>query len=309
MRWLEHRAVPVSLEESTVRVVEMITDVTAQEESQQRLARANTLALTGELAATVVHEVRNAATSTKLLLQLWAEREPPDSKHGASLSAAMASVARMEVLAENLLRIGRRPDRDWRECDLVQLVRGAVELIRPETYRRNITLVLDSPGDPLPCRADSGMLTAALLNLLLNATQAMTDLPGGRRRQLSISVGSDVLAEDFQDAREYPYGPDFVDHAGDLNSQLRHGSPVVFVEVKDTGAGISTEDRQRVFEPFYTTKPSGTGLGLPITSRILKQHGGTLLLTSEPGVGSCFRVVLPACTDGARYAPPSLPGS
>lgn len=139
-RWFEHIAVPVNVDGSAVRVIEMITDVTERRQAEEQLASAGRLATAGELAAAVAHEVRNAATGTKLFLQRLEERRLLDKSDTRSLEASLASVSRMEALVENLLRLARpaRPERV--PLDAVESLRSAVELVRPEAHRKRVRI-------------------------------------------------------------------------------------------------------------------------------------------------------------------------
>jgi signal transduction histidine kinase len=150
----------------------------------------------------------------------------------------------------------RTPPPDCRLHDLRTLANEALELARGRAEPKSVTLRLDAPADPLPAKVDSDQMLSLLSNLLFNAIDAAP--PGG---EVQVRVGS---------------GP---------------GSTCV-VEVADSGPGI--EPAARLFTPFATTKPTGTGLGLTIASRVARDHGGTLTAANRPEGGACFTLTLPA---------------
>lgn len=260
-RWLEHVAVPVRARDAAVRVVEMVTDVTERRVDEERLARAGRLATAGEIAATVAHEVRNAATTTRLLLQLWREQGGPGPEDLGSIDVALVALQRMEALVENLLRLAS-PRPSFALIDCGALLRQAVDLVRADAHRRRVQLVEDGDGgDAALCHGDAGLLTEAIVNLLLNGIQACDRLPPQAPRQVSARVHVD--------------GPNLV------------------VQIADTGPGISSDAAPRLFEPFFTTRDGGTGLGLPIARRVVEGHGGTLTVDNAPQGGVQAILALP----------------
>ncbi|MBI3186227.1 MAG: PAS domain-containing protein [Myxococcales bacterium] len=259
-RWLEHVAVPIRNGGLEVRAIEMITDVTARRSAEEQASRAGRLATAGELAAAVAHEVRNAATSTKLILQVWAEQKA-GSGDPRSLEVALASIERMETLVSRLLRLSRPVQPEVVPVELSRVVRDAVDLVRPGAYRRGIRLVEHYPGVPCVCLGDAALINEALLNLLLNSVQAF---------EADARSGAEV---------EVAVRPD-----------ARRG---VAIDIVDNGPGIPDGLLPRVFEPFFSSKPEGTGLGLPIARHIVGNHGGSLTLENRPGGGLAVHIHLP----------------
>ncbi len=264
--WLEHTAAPITLDGHLQGVLEMISDVTERRRTEENLARTARLASVGEVAATVAHEVRNAATTTKLVLQLLAERISLPMPDARSLDAALRATSRMEALVENLLRLARPSPPTRLRVHLADVLRVALDMVRPEAHRRGVRFV--EPGDdalagsPM-CMGDSALLTEAFLNLLLNAVQAFEAVAAAPRREVAVRIVADEMAG------------------------------TVVIEVHDTGCGLSDLEPSRIFEPFFTTKPGGTGLGLAIVLRIVSAHGGTVELAPAPGGGAIARVTLP----------------
>jgi len=200
---------------------------------------------------------------------------PPPAAGGAHDSQPLASgpEARqfLDIIVEEVNRLNRvvsqfldyaRPYRgDMALCDLNDVVRRTAQLIVHDG-RLEIQVALDESNPRV--RADAEQLRQVFLNLAINAVQAMPE--GGK---LSISTG--------------------------VRKTGRKNAPQLFAEVrfKDTGGGIPPGDLKNLFIPFFTTKEKGTGLGLPISQRIIANHGGTIEVRSRSGVGSTFTVVLP----------------
>lgn len=266
--WLEHTAVPVQRGDGKVGVLEMIVDVSARREAEEHLSRAARLATAGEVAATVAHEIRNAATSTKLLLQVWAQG-PDRPADAQSIQVALSSIGRMESLVGHLLRLARPVRPRLAALDACAVLRDAVDLVRPEAHRRGVLVVETNRTAGLRCLADGALLTEALVNLLLNALQAFEE--GGDRRPREVSVEARIDASAASGARA-----------------------CVVIEIADNGSGVPPEVVDRMFEPFFTTKPSGTGLGLPIARRVAATHGGSLTIENRTDGGTLARLSLPA---------------
>ncbi len=146
--------------------------------------------------------------------------------------------------------------------DCGALVRQAVDLVRADAHRRKVQLVEDGDGgEPALCHGDAGLLTEAIVNLLLNGIQACDRLPPQAPRKVTVSVRLD--------------GPSLV------------------VRIVDTGPGVSPDAAPRLFEPFFTTREGGTGLGLPIARRVAEGHGGTLTVENAPQGGAQATLALP----------------
>jgi signal transduction histidine kinase len=238
-------------------------------ETQRRLGHAERLALSGRIMAEVAHEVGTPLHSVAGHLELLRRDIPPRALTDdvvRRLAVIEAQVTRVTEIITRLLDVTRPAPAEPRPVDLDRLIRDTVELMRPGLGRARLTL--DVRVDPvLPSvRGQSDQLQQVILNLLTNAIEAT---PSG---------GRIVIA-----ARAAPSG------AG------------VQVSVADTGSGIAEAARGRIFEPFFSTKASGNGvgLGLWITAEIVREHGGHVEVESVEGRGSTFRVSLPAAEGGA----------
>jgi signal transduction histidine kinase len=177
---------------------------------------------------------------------------------------------RINGILERLLELARPVPATFTRIRLAVLVDRAVELFANEIESQQVQVTRDYARDLPPVAADEESLYRAVINLVGNALDAMTD--GGR---LGLHVGWATSTEGLRPPR-----------SGFVGRQ-------VVLEVTDTGTGIRAEDAERLFNPFFTTKERGTGLGLAVTHKIVEDHGGVIDFHSVAGVGTTFRIVLP----------------
>jgi len=222
------------------------------------ILRAEQLAAVGQLAAGVAHEIRNPLTSIKLLVQ-GASADPTEASPltREDLCVVEREVLRMEQTLKLFLDFARPPRLERRSLNAVQVIEHTFDLLRARALRDRVTLRLDGPPTPLELHADPELIRQVLLNLALNALDAMPH--GG---ELVIGVHRD------------PAGP-------------------IIYRVQDTGPGLTVSQLERLFQPFYSTKPTGLGLGLVICQRIIHEHGGRLVAENRTPGGACFTLELP----------------
>lgn len=231
---------------------------------EERLARIRTqrLAQLGTLLAGFAHEVRNPLSTIGLNLQLVLEdfREPEtprDKRTQKRLATVQVEVKRLQKILEEFLGFARAPEPKLVPVDLNAKLHALVEFHDPEMRDAGISLRF-YPGLGVGLvPLDWDHLQAAVGNLLRNAKDATPS-------------GGEVLL-----------------------STLREGGAVV-LRVTDTGAGIATDVQPRIFDPYFSTKKAGTGLGLPTVRRVVEEHGGTVTMQSEVGKGTQFSLRLPA---------------
>jgi signal transduction histidine kinase len=249
-------------------------------EMMAQLQASRQMAAVGEFAAELAHEIRNPLTSVKLNLQridraVAAEGGPADA--AAPLSIALREVARLERVVRGVLDLGRPRPLQRKPVSLSEVAAAAVDAIRPEAEAGGVRVVATFTGMDDRVLADADQLRGALLNLLLNGVEAM---PGGGDLFVSTS-------------REPAAGSAALPPPGD-GVPTRYGG--IVLTVRDSGPGVPPDVRERLFRPFFTTKPGGTGLGLAVALRAVEEHGGRLDLANGtgPGTGATFRLVLPA---------------
>jgi signal transduction histidine kinase len=235
---------------------------TTLERSQSELKDAEKLASVGKLAASVAHEIRNPLTSLKMWLFSIRTDLAGDPTLDRKFEIVSEEICRLESIVQNFLEFSRSPELRLSVESISTLLAKTLELTEPQLMDRQIRLVRRDTPDLPPVLADSEQLKQVLLNLLKNAVEATS--PGGRIR---VSTSTQVDAE---------------------------GRTMVVVRVSDTGAGMPEETRPRIFEPFFSTKDEGTGLGLCIAARIMARHKGRLVLESSGRQGTTFAIHVPA---------------
>jgi signal transduction histidine kinase len=222
----------------------------------RQLADRQALAAVGEFAASLSHEVRNALTSIRLDMQVAGEHLPENPEAKEPLDRALQEIARLDETVSGSLALARGGTVRKMPLDLRDPLQAAVRASRPEFDDRGVRLAVEEFQEPLPLVGDAAGLEQVFLNLLLNAAQAT---PAGGRVRLWVESVS-----------------------GSVN-----------VSVRDDGPGIPPDSRDRIFEPLFSTREEGTGLGLPIARRIVQGHGGKLVLDDAPEGGTVATVQLP----------------
>jgi len=230
------------------------------EEAGRRLLQAEKLASIGRMAATIAHEIRNPLTSVKLNIQKIAEFPGFSETEQEHLSLALEGIVQIERFIRELLDFTRVAELNLMKFPVEQVIEESLKLLRDRLGRRHIT-VERVYGSGLPAvELDADKMRQVFLNVIRNAEEALHD--GGR-----IEIAVDRLEED--------------------------GRPKVRVRISDDGPGIPQKDWENIFEPFFSTKPSGFGLGLANARKIVEQHSGRIKVVKKEGEGSMFEVVLP----------------
>lgn len=262
------------------RVVEQL------QQREHEVLRAEHLAVVGQIAAGVAHELRNPLTSVKMLVQTGMEGNPPSGLAGEDLAVIEGEIRRMEQYIRTFLDFARPPRSERRPADLGAVVRRGLTLVEGRARRQKVALTTDFPAEPTDLMIDPEQIQQVIVNLLLNALDAV-----GEGGQIRVEI---ELA-----------GDDRVTKQGEQPSHLITPSPchLVTVRVRDTGSGISPRVRGRLFEPFVTSKDNGLGLGLSISKRLIEAHGGTIRGEDNAGGGAVFAFTLPlegvhACAAG-----------
>jgi signal transduction histidine kinase len=246
----------VRLEQTHETLREQVQRLTHELEVKNReLARKNRLADLGQIASHVAHEVRNSLVPVTLYMSLLRRRLSDDSGSCDILEKIASGFTAVDSCVNDLLHFAADRDPRWEWLDMRRLLAELLDSLRPQLEAQHIQATIDLPT-PFHLRADREMLRRALLNLCLNAMDAMPD--GGT---LSIA------------AYQAPGG--------------------IELEVADTGPGLTDDARRRAFEPFFSTKSHGTGLGLTIVSRIVEVHGGTCIAQNCPDGGAAFTLRFP----------------
>jgi two-component system sensor histidine kinase PilS (NtrC family) len=261
-------------------VVAIFYDITAErlmEAVQERAERLREISL---VAAGLAHELRNPLASIRGCVQELAQRRHAEGgmRHADRLTDIIIGEAdRLDKIITEFLDFARmRPPRPT-PCDLGVLVAEVVTLLRAGHGLSRVEVVVDIVGR-ITLLADREQLRQVLLNLARNAVEAMPD--GGR-----LTLAANLVAELPGDAAD--------ERSRDARTPPAAVPRAVRIEIADTGAGIAPEDVAKLFTPFFTTKPAGTGMGLSIVERIVRAHDGHIEVESHPRIGSTFRLWLP----------------
>jgi signal transduction histidine kinase len=271
------------------RVLRLARRLSARARGQEHMAEL------GHLAAGLAHEIKNPLSTINLNLKLLAEdlhrspNAPLKSAEGAGLSSIEGNehrrlltrlggvrqeALRLKDILDDFLRYAGHIELQLAPVDLRQLVGELTDFFAPQAQAAKVILRTTLPEQPVLCSVDADLLKQAVLNLMINATQAMED-------------------------------------GGELLIRLAPRRAEAILEVTDTGKGIPPEDLPRIFQVYYSTRKGGTGLGLPTTQRIVREHGGTISVQSQVGKGTRFVIALPLLASdqkpGARSSGTSSP--
>jgi PAS domain S-box-containing protein len=258
----------------------MFRDVTERRKLEQQFLRAQRMESIGTLAGGIAHDLNNVLSPIMMSLAVLQIKFPdPDSK--GLLEILSSSAQRGADMVRQVLSFARGVEGRRMEVQVKHLV-SDIEKIARDTFSKNIELRTDIPRELWTVVADATQLHQVLLNLCVNARDAMPD--GGA---LTISASNLTLDE----------------HYAGLNPEANPG-PYVYLQIEDSGAGIPPKILEKIFDPFFTTKEvgKGTGLGLSTSLAIIKSHGGFIRVYSEPGKGTKFTVYLPAQTEASDIA-------
>jgi two-component system sensor histidine kinase HydH len=219
-----------------------------------------------ELAGSFIHEIKNHLSTLGLNLQLLTEdfQEPESQRERRALERIQRlqdECQRLVDVSNDFLRFARVKDLQLEPSDLGTVVEEMVDFFAPTARQAKIEIKCYLPSDLSPVQLDRDLFKQALLNLMLNAEQAMPE-------------------------------------GGMLTIQAMREPGQVALSFIDTGAGMSPEVVERIFRPFFSTKPGGTGLGLPTSRKIVEAHGGTIEVQSEVGRGTKFTIRLPSDSRG-----------
>jgi PAS domain S-box-containing protein len=224
------------------------------------------LAAIGRLTSGVAHEVKNPINSIVIHLEILRERivqlDPESRRH---MNIINSEIHRLDRVVKSLIDFSRPVELKLSDRDLRALASEVVALAAPEAKSHQVEIVQKLGAEPLPIRVDADLMKQAILNVVLNGVQAM---PGG----------------------------------GTLTLRAFASSQAAVLEIEDTGAGVSPEIRDKIFHLYFTTKKSGSGIGLALTFRALQLHNGAVELDSEAGKGACFRLLLPLMAQEATQS-------
>jgi PAS domain S-box-containing protein len=262
------RSVPIGLSTAVLRdpqkkpcgAIAIFKDLAELKDLERRVKRSEHLALLGEMAASVAHEIRNPLNSISGFAQLIGERTEENDKRKLFAQIVLEESQRIEKIIGNTLLFSRDAPRTSTPADINEVIASCVTASSDKAETASVKIALDLDPDLPPVKGDAGRLEQVFNNLILNAIQAMPE-------------------------------------GGDVSIVTRTHDDTVKATVKDTGAGIPPGMADAIFLPFFTTKQGGTGLGLSVCRKIVEDHNGYLEVESKPGQGAEFKMTLPVFCD------------
>ncbi|MCA1062135.1 PAS domain S-box protein [Rossellomorea sp. AcN35-11] len=233
----------------------IIRDITEQIDLQEQLRKSDTLSVVGELAAGIAHEIRNPMTALKGFIQLLENSVGQD--HEMYFNVITSEFQRIESIITEFLVLAKPQAIQYQETNLIKIMKDTVELLSAQAVMHNVQYEERYQDDLPMIIAEPNQLKQVFINVIKNAIEVMTE--GGF---ISITI---------QEAED----------------------DMIHIEIKDQGGGISNDKIKKLGEPFYTTKERGTGLGLMVSFKIIKEHKGSVQVESIVGEGTTFHIYLP----------------
>ena len=230
-------------------------------EAQERLLHGERLATIGEMAAGIAHELKSPLVSIGGFARRLERKLSKGSEEGKCVATIVNEVDRLEKMLTDILSFSRKSTLCYSVCSMLEVIDDALAVVAPKLEENHVSVIREIPRKIISFIGDCQQMKQVFINLFTNAMEAMQ---GPGEMKITITTGKLV------------------------------GREAVVVKVSDTGGGIPLASLSSIFNPFFTTKESGTGLGLPIANRIVINHGGKIHITNHPGVGVEFSVIVPA---------------
>jgi len=250
----------------------VFNDLTAIKQLEGQLRRSDRLASLGTLSAGMAHEIKNPLVTIKTFTQLLPERYQDSDFRRSFLTLVGGEVKRIDGLVNQLLQFARPSTPVLLPVHIHELLDKSLRLVEQQLHRRNVTAVRNFDADDDVIRGDAALLGQAFVNFLLNSLDAMDG--GGELRVSTQIARTNKRATRRDDSRDA-------------------GAGLLRIAMQDTGEGISGEDLPRIFDPFFSTKVNGTGLGLAVSHGIVTDQGGVIDVRSREGIGTTFLLEFP----------------
>jgi PAS domain S-box-containing protein len=236
----------------------ILKDITERKITEQKLLKAETLNVVGELAAGVAHEIRNPLTSLKGFVQLIQNQTGDYDQY---LSIILSEVDRIEHIIKEFLVLSKSNSQNFELANVGEIIQDTVQLLNTQAIMRNIEILTEYEGDLPPIYCDPMQLKQVFINFVKNGIEASG--VGGCVKVVMKKINKEAIQ----------------------------------IQIRDNGCGMDEEVFRNIGKPFYTTKEDGTGLGLMVSSNIIKHHNGRLDVQSEKGKGTNFIITLPIQTE------------
>lgn len=249
----------------------VLTDLTEIKMLKEQSELKKRLSMLGEMSAGIAHELRNSMGTIMGYVKILSKKYQEDGSSKEILSTITSEINSMDLIIKELLNYGKPVSLSLSKIDLIKIIRTAIDSAIERFPDIKLEVNVNTP-DYMQTYLDEVLIRQALQNVIQNAVEAMPD--GGVLK---------VVAKDYR-------SESFLTLSDGIHSELREG---VEIFISDNGAGISAENLDKIFLPFYTTKPRGTGMGLALVHKIILTHGGNIKVDSREGTGTTFRIYLP----------------
>jgi len=253
------------------RVIYYEKDATEARKLEERLQQSARLKALGTLAAGIAHEIRNPLATVNFNTQMLRRELELQPAQQEMFEDVFEQIRKMDRIIQQVLHFARPRDPQFVPHSLNEVVRHCLDMSKMYFIKANAEVSVDLWPDIPPAVMDFNQICQVLMNLIINSIEAM---PGGGKLRIRTS--------------------------------WRQEQGQIF-EIQDSGVGILEEDKGRIFDPFFTRKPEGTGMGLSISRRIIEEHGALMELDSTPGEGTTFRLIFPVGTSPLRAVPDQPP--
>jgi signal transduction histidine kinase len=245
--------------DNTALAIENISYNEERVEHLKRMMRTDRLSVIGQLAAGAAHEIRNPLTSIKSAIQ-YIQGDIKDPKKQKIIHSTLSEVNRINDILTGLLSFSRQNDPVKRKFNLIPMIEQTLQFIRSTQIKKQIEFITPFEVSPLPVVADQDQLKQVIINIVLNAIDAIPE-----KGFIRIEV----------------------------QPSLMEGTVYYHIIITDNGTGVNEEQLEKIFDPFYTTKEEGTGLGLSISYGIIQRHGGNIEIRNHPDGGAQVEIQLP----------------
>jgi PAS domain S-box-containing protein len=242
-------------------------DITRIKRMEEQIQHLDKLAALGRLSSSIAHEIRNPLTGIAAGIQYLKRGGAVAESELENINFILDEVNRIDRLIGNLMNVVRIGDLIYEDTEIESIVRSTVVGMQELAKNHSVEVKTVFPAETKLVSLDADRITQVVINLLKNAIEASQE---GGEVKISISFPEDVKDVLFDAVQDF-----------------------VIIEIRDNGMGLTEEEKTRIFEPFFSKKATGTGLGLYVTHSIVERHGGYIYVNSQYGAGSVFTVYLP----------------
>jgi two-component system sensor histidine kinase HydH len=248
-------------------VLAVFNDITRIKRMEEKITHLDKVAALGRFSSSIAHEIRNPLTGIAAGIQYLKRSGTIPEDQQENISFILEEVARIDRLIGDIMNVVREGDILHQSVQIETIIKNCVSSLKELAEKNSVTITTEFPSASRKISVDQDKITQVIMNLIKNAVEASK---AGDEIRIRVSFPDEVGDVLFDDVRDY-----------------------AIIEVEDNGIGIGEDEKGKIFEPFFSTKHEGTGLGLYVTHSIIERHGGYVFVESDKGRGSTFTVYLP----------------